>query len=71
MIEENIEKMVRRHPHVFGTVEADTAEEVKQNWDKIKRAEKGDAEHSVLDGVPHSLPALRRASEVSARAARS
>ncbi|HEX5324264.1 MAG TPA: nucleoside triphosphate pyrophosphohydrolase, partial [Capsulimonadaceae bacterium] len=66
-----VEKLVRRHPHVFGDVEAANAEEVLRNWEAIKRAEPG-YEHrsSVLDGVPRGLPALMRAQEISKRAAK-
>ncbi len=66
-------KLVRRHPHVFGDVEADTAAQVLANWHEIKqgeRADKGEPEHSALDGVPSALPALARAQSVSQRAAR-
>ena len=53
------EKMVRRHPHVFGDVAVSGAEHVARNWDAIKAAEKGsDAPASPLDGVPGALPAL-------------
>ena len=64
------DKLVRRHPHVFGDVSAATSAEVLQNWDQIKREEKGE-QSSVLQGVPKSLPSLLRAYEVSKRAARS
>lgn len=62
-------KMVRRHPHVFGDVEAADAETVRQNWDEIKAAERPVRSGSLLDGVP-AMPALGRAMEVSRRAAR-
>ena len=66
----NLEKMIRRHPHVFGGETAETPEEVKENWDKIKRSEKRDSGRtSVLDGIPQSIPALLRADMVSRRAA--
>ncbi len=65
------EKLVRRHPHVFGDVHAPDADTVLRNWDAIKKAEKGDqGQASILDGVPRALPALLRAFEVSKRAAR-
>ena len=67
------EKLVRRHPHIFGDAVADDAEAVKANWDKIKRQEKaarGETESSVLDGVPASLPALAGALQISKKAAR-
>jgi tetrapyrrole methylase family protein/MazG family protein len=60
-------KLVRRHPHVFGDVDADTADEVLGNWEARKREEKG--RESLLDGVPTALPALTRALEFQARAA--
>lgn len=65
-----VEKLIRRHPHVFGEVHAADAEEVLRNWDRIKREEKGDQPRGVLAGVPRSLPALLRAHEVSKRAVR-
>jgi tetrapyrrole methylase family protein/MazG family protein len=61
------DKLVRRHPHVFATATADSAEAVLANWEELKRAEKGRA--SVLDGIPRSLPALARANETQRKAA--
>jgi nucleoside triphosphate diphosphatase len=52
------EKLIRRHPHVFGNVEVNGAEEVKKNWEEIKLTE---GRKSVVDGVPVSLPSLQRA----------
>ena len=63
------DKLVRRHPHVFGDVSAENADEVLANWDAIKKQEKPEP-RSILDGVPRSLPALLRAHEVSKRASR-
>ena len=59
-------KMVRRHPHVFGSGNADTPEEVLTNWEEIKREEKKDKEwvKSPLREVPQELPALTRATKV-------
>ncbi|HVJ18353.1 MAG TPA: nucleoside triphosphate pyrophosphohydrolase [Polyangiaceae bacterium] len=54
-----VEKLVRRHPHVFGDESVSSSEEVLQNWERIKAEEK--SERGVLDGVPRSLPALYRA----------
>ena len=71
---EIVEKLVRRHPHVFGDVSVADADEVLLNWDRIKQAEKGDAPESppsILAGVPKAMPSLLRAFEVSKRAARS
>lgn len=64
------QKLVRRHPHVFGDVEAGTAGEVKANWDRIKDEERGSAPESVLDGISSGLPALQRAAKVQNRAAK-
>ena len=61
-------KMVRRHPHVFADAEANTAEEVLQQWDQIKAAEKPRPK-GLLGGVPRSLPALVEAQQISRRAA--
>jgi len=65
------EKLLRRHPHVFGEAEVACAEEVAHQWDRIKMDEKGaESRSSILDGVPKTLPALARAMEISKRAAR-
>lgn len=64
-------KMVRRHPHVFGTERVETSEEVLRNWEAIKRTEKGVSEtRSTLDGIPLALPALPKAQRLGAKAAR-
>lgn len=63
-------KLIRRHPHVFGDVEAAGTEEVLQRWDQIKRAEKGNTHTSLLDGISGALPALLHAEKVTKRAAR-
>lgn len=64
------DKLIRRHPHVFGEESADTPEQVLKNWDAIKRQEKGAEPASILAGIPSSMPALMLAMEVSKRAAR-
>lgn len=65
------EKMVRRHPHVFGDVQADTAEEVLKNWDEIKKQERGQTKTSqLMQDVAQSLPALLYAEKVQKRAAK-
>ena len=65
------EKMIRRHPHVFGDDRVESSDEVLRNWEAIKRAEKGPAERgSLLDGLPRSLPALMKAQRLGDRAAR-
>lgn len=58
-----VEKLVRRHPHVFGEVEVSGSDEVLSNWDKIKLQEYGD--RGVLAGLPQSFPALARAQRIS------
>ena len=57
-----VEKLVHRHPHVFGDMDAKTADEVLANWEKIKAREKKD--RGILSGVPRSLPALNRAQRI-------
>jgi tetrapyrrole methylase family protein/MazG family protein/ATP diphosphatase len=68
------EKMIRRHPHVFGDEESRSAGAVKGRWDEIKAEEKAakgkPAEASLLDDVPHALPALVRAVKLQNKAAR-
>jgi len=69
------EKMIRRHPHVFGDVEANTPEQVLKNWDQIKKAEKAqkpqkETGNSLLNSVPKHLPALMRTEKLQKRAAR-
>lgn len=59
------EKLISRHPHIYGDVEADTEEQVKQNWEKLKLKE---GNKSVLAGVPTSLPALVKASRIQEKA---
>jgi MazG family protein len=60
-------KMVRRHPHVFGSASAETREEVRRNWWKMKQTE-GATPRSHLEGVPRHLPALQRAHRLGQRA---
>lgn len=63
------DKLVRRHPHIFGNIEVACTEEVLRNWEAIKKQEKRERD-SVLDGVPRSLPALLRAQRVQSKASR-
>jgi len=66
------EKMIRRHPHVFGETEVNSSAEVVQNWHKIKLNENKDNKNqSLLDSVPAKLPALIRAYRISDRVAKS
>jgi MazG family protein len=64
------DKLIRRHPHVFGEVEAGSAEAVLANWEAIKKAERAAKEEyaSALAGVPRQLPALHRAARVCGKA---
>jgi MazG family protein len=66
------DKMVRRHPHVFGKRAANNANEVVANWIRIKKEEKKDREggDSVLSGIPRSIPSLHRAYLITQRASR-
>jgi MazG family protein len=64
------DKLVRRHPHVFGDVEAKDAEQVLVNWEKLKNEERKAENKGVLSGVPQSLPALLRAGRLTEKAAR-
>jgi tetrapyrrole methylase family protein / MazG family protein len=71
------EKMVRRHPHVFGGADLRTADDVLRNWEDIKAAERGtssssspDSSRSLLDGMPSRLPALHQAYQMTAKASR-
>jgi MazG family protein len=64
-----VDKLVRRHPHIFGDVKVANADEVLTNWNAIKATEKGNENRkSRLDGIPKALPALMTALEVSKRA---
>lgn len=67
---EIVDKLVRRHPHVFGDISVTDADEVLKNWDAIKRTEKGEVPESILAGIPKGMASLLRAYEVSKRAAR-
>lgn len=72
VIDASYEKMVRRHPHVFGDSKAGTSEEVLKRWAEIKKDEKKDRKkrEGYLEGIPEVLPALLRAHKVSQKAAR-
>lgn len=72
VVERITKKMIHRHPHVFGTVRAETAEEVAENWARLKRKEreKANSGSSEIDSVPENLPALLRAHRLIQRAAK-
>jgi MazG family protein len=75
VLQELYDKLVRRHPHVFGTTEVEDARQVVANWEALKAAERQAHEkaepagNSVLNGVPHALPALLEAYQLTRRAA--
>ena len=65
-----INKMIYRHPHVFGTAEADTPEQVLSNWEKLKKKEKHMESYSAtMEAVPKGFPALMRAAKIQKKAA--
>ncbi len=61
------EKLIRRHPHIYGDVKVQDEEEVKRNWQKIKQTE-GKTDKSILEGVPKSLPAIVKAARIQEKA---
>ena len=72
-LDEINQKLIRRHPHIFGDAHAETADDVKQRWDEIKKKEKsarpaGGEASSVLDGVPRNVPALTEAEKLGKKA---
>jgi XTP/dITP diphosphohydrolase len=69
VINQLCEKLIRRHPHIYGDVQAENSDVVKQNWEQIKLKEKGNAKKSVLSGVPNSLPSLVKALRMQDKAA--
>jgi len=64
------EKMISRHPHIFGGKKLDTPSEVVDQWEVIKQKEAGGARNSLLDGIPVALPALSKAHRVQERVSR-
>jgi tetrapyrrole methylase family protein / MazG family protein len=64
------DKLVRRHPHVFADLQIDDIAGLIENWERIKKVEKGDERRSILSGVPPTLPALLKAQKISEKAAR-
>ncbi len=65
-----VEKLVRRHPHVFGSEDAADSAAVLTRWEEIKREEKGVMHESLLDGISEGLPGLLRAEKIQKRAAK-
>jgi XTP/dITP diphosphohydrolase len=68
VIESLIAKLIRRHPHIYGDVEANDAEKVKQNWEQIKLKEKGQKKNGILDGVPKGLTGIVKAYRMQEKA---
>lgn len=69
IIDEVVDKLIRRHPHVFGDTHVEGSDEVLVNWEAIKKQEKTERKH-VLDGVTQGLPALLRAYKIQSKAAK-
>ena len=67
VIDSLCEKLIFRHPHIYGDTKAETEEQVKQNWEQLKQKEKG-GNKSVLSGVPNSMPALLKAYRIQEKA---
>ncbi|MDP7239864.1 MAG: nucleoside triphosphate pyrophosphohydrolase [Dehalococcoidia bacterium] len=67
VVEDISVKLVHRHPHIFGSTQADSPQDVLDNWDRLKQKEKGG---SLLDRVPRHMPALAQSQELQSRAAR-
>ena len=65
-----IDKLIRRHPHVFGNAKVTSVSGVIENWDRIKKSEAPGERKSVLDGVPKDLPALMKAEKLQSKAAK-
>lgn len=68
VIESLIEKLIRRHPHIYGDVEAKDSDKVKQNWEQIKLKEKGNKKNGILDGVPKGLTGIVKAYRMQEKA---
>lgn len=64
------DKLIRRHPHVFGDLEIKDSQAQIENWEKIKKTEKGEERRSALSGVPPQLPALLKAQKITEKASR-
>lgn len=63
------EKLIRRHPHIFGNAKVNNVAEIKQNWEKIKKEEHKDSQRSVLAGIPDAMPSLIIAERIQDKAA--
>lgn len=70
VIQSITKKMIHRHPHVFSDIQADSVDEIKKNWEKLKQEEKGTDREFILDGVPRHFPALLKAFKIQKKAAK-
>ncbi|MFA7060711.1 MAG: nucleoside triphosphate pyrophosphohydrolase [Pedobacter sp.] len=70
VIQSLCDKLIRRHPHVFGDLEISDSNAQVENWERIKKIEMGDKRKSALSGVPPQLPALLKAQKITEKAAR-
>ena len=68
VLEQVCEKLIRRHPHIYGNLSVSDADEVRKNWERIKQEENGAQPKGVLAGVPASLPALVKAIRIQEKA---
>ena len=68
VIDELCNKLIRRHPHIYGNIKAEDSETVKANWEQIKLKEKGSERQSVLQGLPKSMPSLVKAYRMQEKA---
>jgi MazG family protein len=68
VVQAECDKLIYRHPHVFGTTEVHSADDVSRNWEQLKRNETGRT--SIIDGVPTSLPSLQRAARIQEKASK-
>ncbi len=68
VIDNVCQKLIRRHPHIYGDVKVETEEDVKRNWEKIKLTEKAGKFEGVLSGVPNGLPAMVKAQRIQEKA---
>ncbi len=70
IVDVNVKKMITRHPHVFDNLEINDVEEIKKNWDKIKKQEKNRKQDSVLDEIPKSYPPILKSYKTSKKVAK-
>lgn len=66
-IEQVADKLIRRHPHVFGDIKVSSTDDIVRNWEAIKRQERGKERKTLTDGIPPTLPSLPRAQKMASR----